>query len=113
MARYYGKVGFIRTEETSPGVFTDVVTERNYYGDVLSTTVRWSKSEDLNDNFGLTNQISIVADDFALANFSIIKYIEWMGILWKVASIEVKYPRLIIRVGGEYNEEQADASDGA
>ena len=106
MAKFYGKVGFVKTLETAPGVFTEDVTERNYYGDVLSARVRWSASENLNDDVGISNQISILADKFALENFSIIKYVEWMGVLWNVTSIEVKYPRLNISIGGERNTEQ-------
>lgn len=106
MARYYGKVGFVKTIESSPGVFTEEITERNYYGDVLTARVKWSASENLNDDLGISNQISILADEFAMENFSVIKYVEWSGVLWKVSSIEIKRPRLVMMIGGEYVGQQ-------
>ena len=35
MAKFFGKIGFANTEETSPGIWSGVV-ERPYYGDVIS-----------------------------------------------------------------------------
>jgi hypothetical protein len=32
------------------------------------------------------------------------KYIEFMGARWKITSVEVKHPRLILTIGGVYNE---------
>ena len=104
MARYCGKIGFVKTVETSPGVYTNEATEKKYYGDVLSVRLKWQPTDSLNDNFTVNNQISIIADKFAFENFSIIKYVDWQGILWKVTGVEVRYPRLILTIGGEYNE---------
>ena len=35
MAKFYGKIGYSETNETSPGVWTETIIERNYYGDLL------------------------------------------------------------------------------
>lgn len=103
MAKWYGKVGYIKTEEIEPGIWVSEPTERLYFGDVLKTTSRWSTSNKVNDDLNITNQISIVADPFAYQNFLAIKYIEFMGALWDVTSVEPQYPRLILTVGGVYN----------
>lgn len=103
MAKFYGKIGFIETQETSPGVWTETVVERNYYGDLLRNTRRWDSSEYLNDNLSISNQISIVADPYAYENFHSIKYAEFMNAKWKVSSVDVQYPRLILDLGGVYN----------
>ena len=34
MSRWYGKIGFSVQEETSPGIWNEVVVEKNYYGDI-------------------------------------------------------------------------------
>ena len=34
MARFFGSIGYGHAIETSPGVFEDKITEREYYGDV-------------------------------------------------------------------------------
>lgn len=106
MAKFYGKIGYIETKETSPGVWTEVSTERDYFGDVINRSSRWQSSQDKqNDDLQITNQISIVADPYALNNFSSMRYIEWMGALWKINSVSVEYPRLTLEIGGVYNED--------
>ena len=47
--------------------------------------------------------ISIVADPYANENFFAIRYVQWMGTLWKVTEVEVQSPRLLLRLGGKYN----------
>lgn len=105
MEKFYGKVGYCVTTETpeGSGIWKDVTTERFYYGDVLRNGSRWQDSSRVNDNLQIDNRISILADAYAYQNFSLIKYVEWMGVLWKVISIEVERPRLILTLGGEYN----------
>lgn len=106
MAKFYGIIGYSVTEETSPGVWTESITERNYYGDVIRNTRRWQPGEGLNDNLTINNIISIVADPFAYQNFHAIRYIKWMGASWKIDNIEVQRPRLILTIGGVYNGPQ-------
>lgn len=105
MAKFYGKIGYAETKETAPDVWTEVITERTYTGDVLRNTRRWESGENLNDNLNINNLISIVADAFAYQNFSAIRYIEWMGSKWKITNVEVQRPRLILTIGGVYNEQ--------
>lgn len=105
MAKFYGKVGYIETAETPPGseIWEEVKTERCYYGDVLRNTKRWERGESLNDDLDVSNKISIVADPYAYQHFFAIRYVSWMGSLWKVTSVEVERPRLILSIGGVYN----------
>lgn len=106
MAKFYGEVGYMTTGETAPGVWGEVITERPYYGDILKNTKRWQGSEGLNDDITTSNTISILADPFAYENFFDIRYVRWMGAAWKVTSVEVQRPRLILSIGGVYNEPQ-------
>ena len=76
MAKYFGKVGYLQTEETVPGVFSEHIEERNYYGDILSNHIKPSETgEGLNDNLRLNHKISIVSDSFAMNNFGYMKYL--------------------------------------
>lgn len=104
MAKFYGKVGFMETKETSPGNWEEQKTERYYYGDVNRNMRRWDSSSNQNDNLNVNNEISIVSDPYAVQNFHAIRYVEWMGALWKVSSVDVQYPRLTLSIGGVYNE---------
>lgn len=103
MAKYYGKIGYIETKQTSPGVWEEVKEERYYDGDVIRNTRRWESNNNLNDNLNVSNQISIVADPYAYNNFHSMRYAEWMGTLWKITEVEVLYPRLVLTIGGVYN----------
>lgn len=107
MNKFYGKVGFAIPTETAPGVWDDGFIEiKNYRGDLIrNTTGKWqADSDSTNDNLTIDNDISIVADAFAFLHFHCIKYVEYMGIKWKVTSVEIKRPRLILKLGGVYNE---------
>ena len=104
MAKFYGKIGFMETTETSPGVWEEEITERYYYGDVMRNMRRWDNSSYENDDLKINNEISIVSDPYAVQNFHAIRYVEWMGALWKVSSVDVQYPRLTLSIGGVYNE---------
>lgn len=103
MAKFYGPVGYAETQETAPGVWTEVISERAYRGDIIRNTRRLDGSEYLNDNVSVQNQISIVADAYAYEHFFDIRYVRWMGADWKVSSVEVQRPRLILTLGGVYN----------
>ena len=103
MAKFFGKVGYCETVETSPGVWTEQISEREYFGDVIRNHKRIQNSEHLNDNLDVTNQISIVADPFAYSHFHAMRYVDWMGAKWKITDVEVEYPRLLLSMGGVYN----------
>lgn len=104
MARFYGVVGYIETKETKPGVWTEVVTERTYQGDVIRDSRTLQNSGNVNDNIIVSNQISVVADAYAYQNFHAIRYVVWNGIKWKASTVDVStYPRMIMTLGGVYN----------
>lgn len=103
MAKWYGKIGYANLEETAPGVWEEQITERSYFGDVIRNNRKLQSSEHLNDDINVSNEISIVADPYAIDNFHSMRYIEFMGTRWKVSNIDVQYPRLILSLGGVYN----------
>jgi hypothetical protein len=104
MAKFYGKIGFSVTEEKAKGVYEKVVTPKSYKGDILKDYINNKSTEYLNDDIVVNNTISIVADRFAMDNFSTIVYAEWLGVKWKVTSIDAsKPPRLNLNLGGVYN----------
>ena len=103
MARFYGKVGFAVPTEIRPGVWEDSVVERPYYGDVIRNSKRNESGDRVLDNLNITNEISIIADQFANENFHRMAYVEFMGALWKISTVAVQRPRLVLSVGGVYN----------
>lgn len=103
MNKFYGKIGFAESIETSPGVWTEKIVERNYYGDVLSNVRRLEGAQQVNDNLNINNRISILADPYVTEHFHDMRYIELFGARWKANSVEVQFPRLILTIGSIYN----------
>ena len=103
MTRWCGVIGYAETLEIEPGVWSEEFTERKYYGDLLRNSRRLQDSQQINGDITISNQISILADPYAVQHFHAIRYAELFGTKWKVSSVEVQYPRLILELGGIYN----------
>lgn len=104
MAKFYGKVGYGEQQEIANGVWDDVIFERDYYGDVTRISRKFQEDSDqLNGNITVGNSISILADAYAYNHFFAIRYVKWAGVSWTVTNVEVKAPRLILRLGEVYN----------
>lgn len=104
MARFHGRVGFGESVQVKPGVFSDVIVEHLYYGDVVRNSRTLQQGENLNRDLTVAgNSISIVANAYAHEHFFAIKYVEWAGQRWTVTNVEVQAPRLILLLGEVYN----------
>lgn len=106
MNKFYGSVGFFTSVEDSahPGKYTETIRDQKYYGDVLQNIKRITGGNKVIDDITINNRISILGDPYAYENFHAIRYVEWMGTKWKVDSVDVAYPRLILSLGSVYNE---------
>lgn len=102
--KFHGKVGYAVLNETTPGVWTETITEKIYFGEVTRNSRRMETSEHLNDNLTINNAIEIMADAYAYEHFYAIRWVEWMGVKWKVNYAEVKRPRISLTLGGVYND---------
>ena len=108
MAKFYGKIGYAESVEIRPGVWEDTMTERPYSGDTVQNNSRWNTNPDtVNDDIKLSDKLSIVTDPYANQNFQQMRYVEYMGGLWKIVGVEVARPRLLLTLGGVYNGPQA------
>ena len=105
MAKWYGQIGYVETVETEPGLWEERITERSYYGDLVSNRWKRQSSDSINDDINIANDISIVADPYANEHCSSMAYVEFMGAKWKITGAEVQYPRIILSIGGAYNGE--------
>lgn len=110
MAKYCGEIGYGVQVQKSKGVYVDEIVIRKYYGDIVRNVRKLEKSEQLNDNINVSNQISIVADAYACENFFAIKFATWMGVRWKVTNVEVQHPRLLLTLGGIYNGPEGESA---
>lgn len=105
MAKWFGVIGYAEQVETKPGVWKEAITEREYFGDMTRNTRRLQSTDQLNDDINISNEISIVSDPYANENFHSMRYATYMGTKWKITSVEVQYPRLILSLGGVWNGE--------
>lgn len=107
MPKFYGPVGYVEDRVTGLDIHTNEPIERLYKGDIEQFGRRLEKGEGVNDNVTITNRLSIVADSYAYEHVHAMRYVKWMGVAWKVSTVDVKHPRLIISLGGVYNGETA------
>lgn len=108
MPKFVSLIGFEVTEETpeGSGKYVEHITERKYFSDIIRNSRRLQQSDKINDDVAISNQVSIVADQFAYNNFHTMRYATFMGQKYKVTDIEVQQPRLLLTLGGLYNVEE-------
>lgn len=103
MSKWAGVIGFSQTVNTSFDVWTEKIVEKQYYGDLTKNTRKWESSQGINDNFLISNGVSVIADDFMLTNLKYMRYVTFQGSRWKINSIEISYPRVNLMLGDLYN----------
>ena len=95
MAKFYGIIGYELTEETEPGIYVERIIENAYFGDVIRNSRRLQDRSKVNDDI----------------NFHSMRYVEYMGAKWKITDVEVQYPRLLLTIGGLYNEQSIETTE--
>lgn len=112
--KFSGKIGFWEeSHEMAPGVWKPSIVEKSYTGDILRSRRNFTGSNDQNKTFTINNRISILADLYARENWPSIRYIYWKGIKWEVNSVEEDYPRLMLEIGGVWNENEGKSSESS
>lgn len=103
MAKYHGAIGFATSVEEQNDVWVERIVEKKYKGDLTRTSSTADASDSVVSDIRISNEFSIVSDQFAEEHFYAIRYLTYAGVRWAVTSVELKRPRLIIRTGGVYN----------
>lgn len=106
--RFSGAVGYVSDDvETAPGVWTEVIIEHNYYGDVIQMSRRLDPASQVppttSNNIALNNSFAIVGDEQAFGNIQKMRYVVWQGSRWTITDVMVKRPRLILTIGELWN----------
>lgn len=107
--KYSGNAGFRITDvEVEPDVFEPQLVVKKVRGDVVTSRYRHDQNGDKStiDNIRITNQISLVADQFFMKHISNLLYLEYQGVKWKVENFTIRPPRVILDLGGVYNEQK-------
>lgn len=103
MAKYSGFIGYAVSSFDGVDKYINECVEKKVRGDFLKNTSKWDSADKVNDDINISNRISIVADPYAMQNFHSMKYATYMGTKWKITSVEVAYPRLVLNLGGVWN----------
>ena len=104
MARYHGYVGYAIDVEAYPGVWEERISEHEYFGDVLKNRINMQQGNVVNAKITISNSISIIADPFAFEHVYAMRYVTYLGKKWSIANVSIERPRLILTLGGLYNE---------
>lgn len=104
MAQYHDRVGFLIFEnDPITGLSKQTVVEKPYYGKFQEHGRKWNPTDHRNDDLQLNNVIKITANDYARKHHSSIAYARYMGCYWKVDSIKIQAPEIILYLGGVWN----------
>lgn len=103
MARYAGLVCYGKQVETEPGIWETEEKTLSMKGDMIRQNADIINSNSVNDDISLGHRVSLVGDAYAFENYFNIKWIEIDRRKWKVSSIEIQRPRIIVDVGGLWN----------
>ena len=109
--RFHGKVGFGETVEASPGVFVEEIVEFDGFGDVDQSFIKQESTETVNTDFSTSTMLRIMMSEEIQKRFSKMRYVEWEGVRWAVSSVDVRPPRLIVRLGEVYSGPAAGPPD--
>ena len=104
MPKCSGVIGYALAGETQPGVWTEGITEKKYIGEIVKDNRRIVDQGEINGSINISNNISIISNRFMLDNMEYMRYLTFNKSKWKISSVEIKPPRIIITLGGLYNE---------
>ena len=104
MPKCSGVIGYALAGETQPGVWTEGITEKRYIGEIVKDNRRIVDQSEINGSINISNNISIISNRFMLDNMAYMRYLTFNNSKWKISSVEIKPPRIIITLGGLYNE---------
>lgn len=93
--------------EVEPDVWESTPKTVQYFGDVLKNNkTNQGSDSSTNGDISVNNQISVLADPYLMNNFYKILWVTFGGAKWKVSSVDVQPPRLVLTLGSLYVEEE-------
>lgn len=104
MARFFGQVGYVTQVETVPGVWQNLEKVRKMKGDIIRQNSNNRGSSQLHDDVVLNHRISLIGDAYCFDNYFNLKWVKMDTKKWKVVGVEIQRPRIIVSLGGLWNE---------
>ena len=94
--KFSGEAGFrLKDVEVEPDVFEPKLVSKIIKGGCRSDRYgRQNGDKSTIDNITITNQLSIVANQFLMKHIANLLYVKFQGVKWKVVSYNIKAPRI-------------------
>ena len=100
--KWCGSIGFAETVEITPGDHREKITDRKYRGEVIRHSRGLQNTSEINGTVTVSNQISILADAYAVQHIYAMRYVTFQNAKWIVTNVDVQHPRLTLTLGGLY-----------
>lgn len=97
------QIGFGQSEEVRPGIWEDVILERDYLAEVLQRTETFDVSGSVIPGYRTTTSVSVLSDGPLKVNYTDLRYVVFGGVRWTISSAVVQPPRLNLFIGEVYN----------
>lgn len=105
MAKFSGFIGYaVDSGVDETGISKPTIVEKFYSGDFARKSSRFMISDKINPNVEMSNEISVIMDSYLEMHYMDIRYVIIDGCRWRVNSVEPRRPRMILNIGGLYNE---------
>ena len=98
----------VKTQAWAASVYSEIVTERDCYGDLTRNMRRNQSGDKVNDDISLANTLSVIADPYVQEHFCNLRYVTLYGGKWKVTDASVEYPRIVLTLGGLWHGNETE-----
>lgn len=106
--KWYGKIAYSENVEVEPDIWEPHATAREYFGDLLRNTHNEKATNTINNSITINNQLSVVADSELLNHLHSILWVTFGGVKWRISSVSVEPPRLVLTFSEPYLEDESD-----
>lgn len=108
MARFYGVIGYAIDKPISAGNMIEGIIERSYSGEIIKHHTNLVLEGKAHPDINIANSISVVSDPYAEENMDTMRYVTWKGTRWRITSVDIQRPRIILTLGGRFNGPEAE-----
>ncbi len=100
--RWAGKVGYSAHTEVKPGIWEDVITEVDAFGELTEQNESINGEDAVLPQYRVTTSVSIITDGQRVPQAGI-RYFTMRGKRWQLSTMVRQPPRIVLYPGEEYN----------
>jgi hypothetical protein len=100
--RWAGRVGYSALTEVKPGIWEDVITEVDAFGELTQKNEALDSGDAVLPQYRVTTSVSIITDGKRVP-LAGIRYFTMEGKRWQLSTMVRQPPRIVLYPGEEYN----------